>query len=194
MPVRAGADIGPATPFGSFRARSSAGEHYLDMVGVTGSIPVAPTTLTPTTTVLFDNSVDRAFASSRQNKPRTLPKSDGRVGKSRAGRSSPVHFTHEAQNLATFLPRSTRPESSDDYPDVVAVLTSRWRVIECSHGIQWILQFRGRIETMAMSRWRGRSYCHTRDALIRCCHAHAGQIEPSARNVLAELPARIIGR
>jgi Glycine transporter len=25
-------------------ARSSAGEHYLDMVGVTGSIPVAPTT------------------------------------------------------------------------------------------------------------------------------------------------------
>ena len=24
-------------------ARSSAGEHYLDMVGVTGSIPVAPT-------------------------------------------------------------------------------------------------------------------------------------------------------
>src|SRR5215468_8603430 len=26
------------------RARSSAGEHYRDMVGVTGSIPVAPTT------------------------------------------------------------------------------------------------------------------------------------------------------
>ena len=29
----------------TIRARSSAGEHYLDMVGVTGSIPVAPTTL-----------------------------------------------------------------------------------------------------------------------------------------------------
>ena len=29
----------------NFRARSSAGEHYLDMVGVTGSIPVAPTIL-----------------------------------------------------------------------------------------------------------------------------------------------------
>ena len=27
----------------SIGARSSAGEHYLDMVGVTGSIPVAPT-------------------------------------------------------------------------------------------------------------------------------------------------------
>ena len=31
----------------SFRARSSAVEHYLDMVGVTGSIPVAPTTTFP---------------------------------------------------------------------------------------------------------------------------------------------------
>jgi hypothetical protein len=31
----------PAT--GGLRARSSAEEHYLDMVGVTGSIPVAPT-------------------------------------------------------------------------------------------------------------------------------------------------------
>jgi hypothetical protein len=31
----------PASGF--VRARSSAEEHYLDMVGVTGSIPVAPT-------------------------------------------------------------------------------------------------------------------------------------------------------
>ena len=30
-------------PIAPVRARSSAGEHYLDMVGVTGSIPVAPT-------------------------------------------------------------------------------------------------------------------------------------------------------
>ena len=29
------------------RAISSAGEHYLDMVGVTGSIPVSPTTGQP---------------------------------------------------------------------------------------------------------------------------------------------------
>ena len=32
------------------RARSSAVEHYLDMVGVTGSIPVAPTTSHPGST------------------------------------------------------------------------------------------------------------------------------------------------
>ena len=33
------------TVTGMVRARSSAGEHYVDIVGVTGSIPVAPTIL-----------------------------------------------------------------------------------------------------------------------------------------------------
>ena len=38
------AELGEAADEAAFsRARSSAGEHYLDMVGVTGSIPVAPT-------------------------------------------------------------------------------------------------------------------------------------------------------
>jgi hypothetical protein len=38
LPRRGATDIEKAR-----RARSSAEEHYLDMVGVTGSIPVAPT-------------------------------------------------------------------------------------------------------------------------------------------------------
>ena len=42
LPVRAA--IEAARHGNGIRARSSAGEHYLDMVGVTGSIPVAPTT------------------------------------------------------------------------------------------------------------------------------------------------------
>ncbi len=49
-PVRAGAclsrgiSLHPALPpWPLVRARSSAGEHYVDIVGVTGSIPVAPT-------------------------------------------------------------------------------------------------------------------------------------------------------
>jgi hypothetical protein len=41
LPACLGADI--RTPPDCDRARSSAGEHYLDMVGVTGSIPVVPT-------------------------------------------------------------------------------------------------------------------------------------------------------
>src|SRR5690349_10042689 len=37
--------IYPSPPLQGIRARSSAGEHYVDIVGVTGSIPVAPTSL-----------------------------------------------------------------------------------------------------------------------------------------------------
>src|SRR5205085_2593930 len=42
---RSAAAIRTATQPPFIRARSSAGEHYLDMVGVTGSIPVVPTIL-----------------------------------------------------------------------------------------------------------------------------------------------------
>ena len=38
-----GASRYDGSPAEGLRARSSAEEHYLDMVGVTGSIPVAPT-------------------------------------------------------------------------------------------------------------------------------------------------------
>ena len=39
-----GSDYRGASVSQAKRARSSAGEHFLDMEGVTGSIPVAPTT------------------------------------------------------------------------------------------------------------------------------------------------------
>jgi len=57
-------------------------------------------------------------------------------------------------------------ESADSYP-VVVRLNGRWRVIACRHGVQWILQYRNRAETVARDVWRGRSYCRTREALIR---------------------------
>jgi len=54
-------------------------------------------------------------------------------------------------------------ETSDNYAGVVAVLDGGRRVITCCHGIQWILQER------IGGRWRNRSFCQTRHALIRCC-------------------------
>ena len=39
--------------------------------------------------------------------------------------------------------------------------------------------------------WRGRSYCRTRDALIRCCGAYSGEIDPAAAAALQALPERI---
>ncbi len=43
-------------------ARSSAVEHYLDTVGVTGSIPVAPTIFAPDTLVEFGDRPDNPGA------------------------------------------------------------------------------------------------------------------------------------
>jgi hypothetical protein len=88
-------------------------------------------------------------------------------------------------------------ESADNYDRVVTRLNPRWRIIECQHCIQWILQYRASAETYATSRWTGRSYCRTSEALRRCCREHAGTIDPSAAAVLAGLPERIeqtIGR
>jgi hypothetical protein len=82
-------------------------------------------------------------------------------------------------------------ESDDSYAHVVTILNGGWRVIECRHGIQWILQYRNRAETVARHVWRGRSYCRTKEALIRCCDKHAGRIDPAARTTLGALPERI---
>jgi hypothetical protein len=83
-------------------------------------------------------------------------------------------------------------ETADDYPGVVAVLNAGWRVIECRDGLQWILQRRGSPETSRGDDWRGRSYCRTKEALIRCAREYAGEIDPGACSTLAALPARIL--
>ena len=60
----------------------------------------------------------------------------------------------------------TRRETSDFYSGVIAVLTSRWRVITCRNGIQWILQRR---EGLHGGAWRGFQYFCSKDALLRTC-------------------------
>jgi hypothetical protein len=90
----------------------------------------------------------------------------------------------------TSPPEVAASESAGGYGRVVAVLNGRWRVVECAHGIQWILQYRSSAETYATSRWTGRSFCRTREALLRCCREHAGAIDPAAAAILGALPAR----
>jgi hypothetical protein len=91
----------------------------------------------------------------------------------------------------TSPPEVTGSESAGGYGRVVTVLNDRWRVVECAHGIQWILQYRSSAKTYATSRWTGRSFCRTREALLRCCREHAGTIDPAAAAILGALPARI---
>jgi|SRR5450631_1948149 hypothetical protein len=93
------------------------------------------------------------------------------------------------------VPLQLPAESDSRYP-VVAQLSPRWRVIECRHQIQWVLQRRhgpGGPESTLRATWDGRSYRRTKDALIRCCREHAGELDPSALLALAALPARIGG-
>jgi hypothetical protein len=53
-------------------------------------------------------------------------------------------------------------ESFEHYTRVVLRINEDWRVIKCRHGIQWILQ------KMGGSHWEGRSYCRSKEALLRC--------------------------
>jgi hypothetical protein len=56
------------------------------------------------------------------------------------------------QRAAMAAGRLKRPkESAEDYPQIVAVLDAKTRVIECADGIQWIVQRR------TGSLWTGRS-------------------------------------
>jgi hypothetical protein len=75
---------------------------------------------------------------------------------------------------------------------VVALLNPGWRVIACRDGVQWILQHRARPEvTDRLDVWAGRSFCRTKEALLRVCREHAGTIDPAAQVILSALPDRI---
>jgi hypothetical protein len=84
----------------------------------------------------------------------------------------------------------SRVETADDYHGFVAQLNPNWRVVECRDRIQWILQRRGSPKTSRRDDWRGRSYCRTRQALLRCAREYAGPVEPAAAAILTALPMR----
>jgi hypothetical protein len=83
------------------------------------------------------------------------------------------------------------PESAEDYGRIVVRLNPRWRVTVCRQGIQWILQYRSRAETVPNGDWRGRSYCRTSEALRRCSREYAGSIDPAAAATMAALREQI---
>jgi hypothetical protein len=81
-------------------------------------------------------------------------------------------------------------ESADTYSGLVVQLSADWRVVECRDSQQWILQRRGSPKMSRRDDWRGRSYCRTRGALIRCTREYAGATDPAALAILAWLPER----
>lgn len=85
----------------------------------------------------------------------------------------------------------SRIETADDYSGFVTQLNPDCRVVECRDRVQWILQRRGSPKKPRRDDWRGRSYCRTSEALIRCAREYVGAIDDAAAAILAALPARI---
>ena len=82
--------------------------------------------------------------------------------------TNPVKNTPPSNNLRgvdVTAPQSHR-ERDDAYRNVVAQLTTRWRVVVCKDGIQWIVQQK---ESSHGGPWRGVSYHTHRDGLLRAC-------------------------
>jgi hypothetical protein len=83
--------------------------------------------------------------------------------------SHPDQATLEADT--SLLPRST---------GLVIALNGGWRVSEDE--LQWILQrYRG-------GRWRDRSFCRTREALLRCIREYCGPVDPIGLLQVEALP------
>ena len=59
-------------------------------------------------------------------------------------------------------------ETSDNYVQVVAQLSKRWRVIRCRHDLQWILQRRSSAD-LNKGLWVGQSYHMTLESLRASC-------------------------
>ena len=79
-------------------------------------------------------------------------------------------------------------ERDDYYANVVLQFSPRWRIITCKHGMQWILQKRS-VAPPNTGTWAGKSYATTRGGLIAACSGRGLLSEPSARQVLEELPS-----
>ena len=69
---------------------------------------------------------------------------------------------------------------------LIAQLNANWRVID--DPLQWILQRRKGKPRKKNSGWIDRSFCTTRDALLRCVRELCGVVVEEALNELQALP------
>ena len=69
---------------------------------------------------------------------------------------------------------------------LVAQLNERWRVVD--DPLQWKLQRKKGNARKRNSGWQDRSFCRTRDGLLRCVCEYCGEVEPAALAKLSVLP------
>jgi len=91
--------------------------------------------------------------------------------------------------LGTISSCSSR-ERDDNYSDVVIHLSTRWRIIVCKDGIQWILQQRS-VAPPNTGTWSGKSYSTTLRGLVAACSDRELLLGPSEVQKLDALPTDV---
>tara|TARA_B100001093_G_scaffold131622_1_gene124177 strand:- start:478 stop:756 length:279 start_codon:yes stop_codon:yes gene_type:complete len=74
-------------------------------------------------------------------------------------------------------------ETSDNYVQVVAQLSKRWRVIRCRHDLQWIIQRRSSAD-LNKGRWVGQSYHMTLESLRASCLGVTARLKTHSSKLL----------
>ena len=69
---------------------------------------------------------------------------------------------------------------------LIAQLNATWRVVD--YPLQWRLQRKKGNSRTRNSGWQDRSFCTTREGLLRCMREYCGDVEPAALAKLAALP------
>jgi len=69
---------------------------------------------------------------------------------------------------------------------LIAQLNRNWRVVD--DPLQWILQRRKGKPRKKNSGWQNRSFCTTREALLRCVRETCGEVDTEALAQLLALP------
>jgi hypothetical protein len=81
---------------------------------------------------------------------------------------------------ATPIPSAPETAPAPPLKPLRETLNSGWQVVD--DDLQWILQRK------QGSRWRNRSFCRTREALLRCVRDHCGIVDAEALARLEALP------
>ncbi len=81
-------------------------------------------------------------------------------------------------------------ESSGDYYRIVLMISSKWRIIECRQGLQWIIQKCQGIR-YGTTRWENKKYFLSRDGLVTACQRLNLNLDTNTNLVLKELPKYI---
>jgi hypothetical protein len=92
----------------------------------------------------------------------------------------------QATPCGTNLLHDVPPTPAHPQKSLVAQLNRNWRVMD--DPLQWILQRRKGNPRKKNSGWRDRSFCQTREGLLRCVREYCGDVDAGALAQLEALP------